>query len=45
MVSGAGPTVLCLHTGDFPQDLQSDAEDDGLRVLHLDICEGVQRVY
>lgn len=45
MVSGAGPTALCLHVGEFPADLQKEAEEDGLRVLHLDICEGVQRVY
>ena len=45
MVSGAGPTALCLHVGGFPADLQAEAEEDGLRVLHLDICEGVQRVY
>lgn len=44
MVSGAGPTVLCLHVGEFPQDLAQEAEADGLRVMHLDICSGVERI-
>jgi homoserine kinase len=41
-VSGAGPTVLVLHTGQFPTDLRRQAETEGLRVLELDIAEGVQ---
>lgn len=45
MVSGAGPTVLCLHVDDFPDDLVREAEADGLRVLHLELCSGVERVY
>ncbi len=44
VISGAGPTVLCLHTGDFPQELAEEAAEDGLRVLHLEICGGVERI-
>lgn len=44
VVSGAGPTVLCLHTGDFPADLAKEATEDGLRVMHLEICGGVERI-
>ncbi|HEY5856721.1 MAG TPA: homoserine kinase, partial [Aldersonia sp.] len=41
-VSGAGPTVLALFTGNFPDDLRVAATDDGLAVLDLEISEGVQ---
>lgn len=44
VVSGAGPTVLCLHTEDFPADLAKEATEDGLRVMHLEICGGVERI-
>lgn len=42
MVSGAGPTVLVLSTCDFPPDLKTQAEADGLLVLELDVAGGVQ---
>ncbi|WP_199742799.1 homoserine kinase [Nocardia stercoris] len=41
-VSGAGPTVLALSTGDFPAELRKLAEADGLRVLEPEISAGVQ---
>jgi homoserine kinase len=42
MVSGAGPTVLVLSAADFPADLRERARADALRVLDLDIADGVQ---
>ena len=41
-VSGAGPTVLALFTGNFPDELRVAATEDGLAVLDLEISEGVQ---
>ncbi|MDH6680686.1 homoserine kinase [Rhodococcus sp. LBL1] len=41
-VSGAGPTVLALSDQPFPDALRSEAEQDGLRVLELEIADGVQ---
>lgn len=41
-VSGAGPTVLALSDQPFPDGLRRDAEQDGLRVLELEIADGVQ---
>lgn len=37
-VSGAGPTVLCLHTGDLTEDMRAVASEDGWRVLDLEIA-------
>lgn len=42
VVSGAGPTVLALTTEPLPADLRSAAEADGLRVLDLDVADGVR---
>ncbi|WP_175041389.1 homoserine kinase [Nocardia terpenica] len=42
MVSGAGPTVLALHTGEFPVELRELAAADGLRVIEPTISEGVR---
>ena len=41
VLSGAGPTVLALCTEPFPQDLKDKAVADGLRVLELDVADGV----
>lgn len=41
-VSGAGPTALALHVEDFPEDLREEALAAGLRVMDLDIVDGVQ---
>lgn len=40
-VSGAGPTILALATGEFPADLRKQAEEDGLRVIEPGIADGV----
>jgi homoserine kinase len=40
-VSGAGPTILALATGEFPDDLRKQAESDGLRVVEPGIADGV----
>lgn len=37
-VSGAGPTVLCLHPGDLPSARRTAAEEAGWRVLDLPIA-------
>lgn len=42
VVSGAGPTVLALTTSPLPADLRSAAEAEGLRVLDLDVADGVR---
>ncbi|MGW0172224.1 homoserine kinase [Rhodococcus sp. NPDC003322] len=42
VVSGAGPTVLALTTAPLPADLRVAAESDGLRVLDLEIADGVR---
>ncbi|MFF0815651.1 homoserine kinase [Rhodococcus sp. NPDC003318] len=42
VVSGAGPTVLALATEPFPADLRSAAEAEGLRVLDLEVADGVR---
>ncbi|GAA4475192.1 homoserine kinase [Rhodococcus olei] len=42
VVSGAGPTVLALTTEPFPADLRTAAEAEGLRVLDLDVADGVR---
>lgn len=44
VVSGAGPTVLALCTEAFPEDLRRRAEDHGLRVLDLEVADGVRTV-
>lgn len=44
VVSGAGPTVLALTTSQFPADLRAAAESEGLRVLDLEIADGVRTV-
>ncbi|MBB5914920.1 homoserine kinase [Nocardia transvalensis] len=41
-VSGAGPTVLALGTGDFPAELAERAVADGLRVVRPAISDGVR---
>ncbi|WP_280385258.1 homoserine kinase [Nocardia wallacei] len=41
-VSGAGPTVLALHTGEFPAELRQQAGADGLRVVQPTISDGVR---
>ncbi|MEU1523355.1 homoserine kinase [Nocardia rhamnosiphila] len=41
-VSGAGPTVLALMTGAFPEELRLPAAADGLRIFEPGIAEGVQ---
>ena len=43
-VSGAGPTVLVLGTGSLPADLRDLAEEQGWRVLDLQIAEGARVV-
>ncbi len=40
-VSGAGPTVLALGTGEFPAELRELAAADGLRVVEPGLAEGV----
>lgn len=37
-LSGAGPTIMVLHTEDLAADILEDAREAGLRVLHLDIA-------
>lgn len=44
VVSGAGPTVLCLHTEPLPSDLITQAQNEGMRVLNLDIADGVRPI-
>ncbi|MGA9869584.1 MAG: homoserine kinase [Rhodococcus sp. (in: high G+C Gram-positive bacteria)] len=41
VLSGAGPTVLALCTDPFPADLITRAEDEGIRVLELEVADGV----
>ncbi|MBM4487937.1 homoserine kinase [Prescottella equi] len=41
-VSGAGPTVLALSVRPFPDALRREAEESGLRVLELEVADGVQ---
>ncbi|MFC7959805.1 homoserine kinase [Rhodococcoides kroppenstedtii] len=41
-VSGAGPTVLVLGTESLSADLRTQAEDDGMTVLELDIADAVE---
>lgn len=41
-VSGAGPTVLALSTGEFPAELRELAIAEGLRVLEPAISDGVR---
>ncbi|BAD55896.1 homoserine kinase [Nocardia farcinica] len=40
-VSGAGPTVLALGTGEFPAELRALAAEEGLRVVEPGLAEGV----
>lgn len=40
-VSGAGPTILALGTGEFPAELRELAVADGLRVVEPGLAEGV----
>lgn len=40
-VSGAGPTVLALGTGEFPAELRELAAADGMRVVEPGIADGV----
>lgn len=42
VVSGAGPTVLALTVEPFPADLRATAESEGLRVLDLEVSDGVR---
>ena len=42
VVSGAGPTVLALTTTALPDELRLRAEAEGLRVLDLEVSDGVQ---
>ena len=42
VVSGAGPTVLALTTAVLSDELRAEAEADDLKVLDLEIAEGVQ---
>jgi homoserine kinase len=41
-VSGAGPTVLVLSTDEISAELREKAVADGMRVLDLEIADGVQ---
>ncbi len=41
VLSGAGPTVLALCTEHFPPELTKQAEEDGMRVLELEVADGV----
>ena len=41
VLSGAGPTVLALCTEPFPTDLKEQATSEGIRVLELDVADGV----
>lgn len=41
-VSGAGPTTLCLHTGDLTDALRLDAESRGWKLLDLPVAEGAR---
>ncbi|QIS09401.1 MULTISPECIES: homoserine kinase [Nocardia] len=41
-VSGAGPTVLALCTGEFPTELGELAVAEGMRVLEPGVADGVQ---
>jgi homoserine kinase len=41
-VSGAGPTVLVLSVEEIPAELREQAAADGMRVLDLEIADGVQ---
>ncbi|WP_305094606.1 homoserine kinase [Prescottella sp. R16] len=41
-VSGAGPTVLALSDRPIPAELVAEAEQEGLRVLELEVADGVQ---
>ena len=43
-VSGAGPTVLVLGTSALPADLRTQAEEQGWRVLDLEIADGARVV-
>lgn len=43
-VSGAGPTTLCLHTGNLSQDLREEAESRGWTLLDLDVAEGAHAI-
>ncbi|MFD4292114.1 homoserine kinase [Rhodococcus sp. NPDC058532] len=42
VVSGAGPTVLALTTEPLPEDLRTTAAAEGLRVLDLEVADGVR---
>ena len=41
VLSGAGPTVLALCTQQFPPELKEQAESEGIRVLELEVADGV----
>lgn len=41
VLSGAGPTVLALCTEPFPRELVEEAESEGIRVLELEVADGV----
>lgn len=41
VLSGAGPTVLALCTEQFPVELKEQAETEGMRVLELEVSDGV----
>ncbi|WJY89523.1 homoserine kinase [Corynebacterium confusum] len=41
-LSGAGPTVMVLHTDPIPEAVLDDARDQGLRVLPLEIAGPVE---
>lgn len=39
VVSGAGPTVLALHTGEFPSQLAQLAQQENIEVMTLEIAD------
>ena len=41
-LSGAGPTIMVLHTDPIPEAVLDDARDQGLRVLPLEIAGPVE---
>ncbi|MBC2681894.1 homoserine kinase [Corynebacterium anserum] len=41
-LSGAGPTVMVLHTDEIDKDLLADASKRGIRILELDVAGPVE---
>ncbi|OWN46264.1 hypothetical protein AY491_11170 [Corynebacterium diphtheriae bv. gravis] len=40
-LSGAGPTIMVLHTEPVDEAVLNDAREAGLRVLSLDVADAV----